>query len=89
MVDQSLPSYSFNASWHQHLPFPTTVQDGIQFFITPNTSVFFSFWTIYWTTNGLISKFHLRESTPSCLFQYVFWWDIWGPLCLNFIMFWP
>ncbi len=85
MVDQSLPSYSFNASWHQHLPFPTIVQDGI----APNTSVSFSFWTIYRTTNGSISKFHLRASTPSCIFQYVFWWDVRGPLCLNLIMFWP
>jgi hypothetical protein len=27
--------------------------------------------------------------TPSYYFQHVFWWDIWGPLCSNFIMFLP
>jgi hypothetical protein len=58
----SLPFYSFNASWHQHLPFLATLQDGMWSFITPNIGVFYSFWIIYRTTNGSISKFHLRAS---------------------------
>jgi len=33
------------------------------------------------------SKSYLLLS-PSYHFQHVFWWDIWSPLCSNFIMFW-
>jgi hypothetical protein len=46
-------------------------------------------WTIYHATNDSISKFHLRAFAPLYPFQHALWWDIWGPLCLNFIMFWP
>jgi hypothetical protein len=37
----SLPFWSFNTSWQQHLPFPIILQSSLQSFIAPNTCVFF------------------------------------------------
>jgi len=56
---------------------------------TPSPCMSSSIWTIHQTTNGLTSRFHLRASTPPYPFQHAPQWNIWGPLCPNFIMFWP
>ncbi len=58
------------------------------FSTTFNTHVSFSFWTIHWATNGWTLGFHWSIYTINP-FQHALWHDIWNPLCLNFIMFWP
>jgi hypothetical protein len=55
----------------------------------PSLHVFSSNGTTHRATNGSISRFQFGVVAPSYPFQHAFWWDIWGPLCSNFILFWP
>jgi hypothetical protein len=59
------------------------------YFTTFSSCVFSSIWTIHWVTNGLTSRFHFKAFAPSHLLEHAFQRDVWSPLCLNIIMFWP
>jgi hypothetical protein len=59
-------------NWQQHLPFPTTLQSGLQSSITPITCIFVSFWIIHQVTNGSTSEFHFEAVAPSYLFNMLF-----------------
>jgi hypothetical protein len=85
----SLPFWSLSMSRQQHFFFLATPQNGMWSSTTPCSCVFSSIWTTHWITNGSTSRFHFEMSTPSYLFQHALRRDIEGPLCPNFIMFWP
>jgi len=72
--------------FQQHISFLATLQGNMWFSTTPSSCVFSSIWTTHWATNDSNLRFHFGAFAPSYPFQHVFRWDIWSPLCLNFIM---